>query len=104
MMVLFGAFSNHGALANDVIELTYASYQPYTSDSYKAQEWWVKELEKRSKGKVKIIFEDWQARSPQLILKWKEKTGDESSKAVRIVLYFSETIEFGFYQECPILI
>ena len=34
------------------------------------------------KGKVRIIFEDWQARSPQLILKWKEKTGEESSKKI----------------------
>jgi TRAP-type C4-dicarboxylate transport system substrate-binding protein len=49
-----GAFLNQHVLASSVINLNYASYQPHTSDSYKAQEWWVGELEKRSEGKVKI--------------------------------------------------
>ncbi len=31
-------------------------------------------------GRVKVIFEDWQARSPQLLLKWKEKDKIEYSK------------------------
>jgi len=31
-------------------------------------------------GRVKVTFEDWQARSPQLILKWKEKDRIEHTK------------------------
>ncbi len=34
------------------------------------------------KGKIKIIFEDWQARSPQLNLRWKEKGKEEYSKKI----------------------
>jgi hypothetical protein len=32
------------------------------------------------KGKTKIIFEDWQSRSPQLVLKWKERGKKELTK------------------------
>jgi hypothetical protein len=34
------------------------------------------------KGKLKVIFEDWQARSPQLDLKWKEKGREEYNKKI----------------------
>ena len=34
------------------------------------------------KGKIKVIFEDWQARSPQLNLRWKEKGKEEYSKKI----------------------
>ncbi len=34
------------------------------------------------KGKARIVFEDWQAQKPQLILKWKEKGRDEYSKKI----------------------
>jgi hypothetical protein len=34
------------------------------------------------KGKIKVIFEDWQAKSPQLNLKWKEKGKEEYSKKI----------------------
>ncbi len=33
-------------------------------------------------GKVKIIFEDWQARAPQVLVKWKEKGKEEYSKKI----------------------
>jgi len=33
-------------------------------------------------GKVKIIFEDWQARAPQVSVKWKEKGKEEYSKKI----------------------
>jgi len=42
------------AIAADVIELRYASYQPTTSQLYKCQQWWGEQLEKRSGGKVKV--------------------------------------------------
>jgi hypothetical protein len=34
------------------------------------------------KGKIKVIFEDWQAKNPQLILKCKEKGKEEYSKKI----------------------
>ena len=54
LAVLFCFYSNQKALASGVVQLSYASYQPHTSAAYKAQEWWARELEKRSGGKVKI--------------------------------------------------
>ena len=33
-------------------------------------------------GRVKVVFEDWQAQSPQMILKWKEKGKIELTKKV----------------------
>jgi len=33
-------------------------------------------------GKVKIMFEDWQARAPQVLVKWKEKGKEEYSKKI----------------------
>ncbi len=34
------------------------------------------------KGKAKFIFEDWQARSPQVVVKWKEKNREPATKKI----------------------
>lgn len=56
-LLLIGAMvclMGHSVMAADVIQLRYASYQPTTSQLYKCQEWWGKEMEKRTEGKVKV--------------------------------------------------
>jgi len=46
-------------------------------------------------GKVRVVFEDWQAASPQLVFKWKEKgRQEEHSKKMTFPVLKAKTIRF----------
>lgn len=46
-------------------------------------------------GKVKITFEDWQARSPQMILEWKKKDGKKESEKILFPKLQPKNIRFN---------